>query len=128
MAQNAEKSARECSVAAPQHQIPKGSTISVKMINTCNFGPANIAKLMGPPVPYVDHFGASPSLSFLLEHDSGRKLMFDLGIRKDYLNLAPKISKYIPTTKYKFQVIHDVIEVLEEGGVKGEDIEAVIWR
>ncbi|PKS05428.1 hypothetical protein jhhlp_008804 [Lomentospora prolificans] len=115
-------------VPPPQHEIPSGETIKVSMINTVNFGPGNVAKLMGPPVPYVEHFGTSPALSFLLEHSSGRKLVFDLGVRKDYLNLAPKISNYIPTTPYKFDVTQDVIEVLEENGIKGEDIEAVIWR
>ncbi|CAI4215978.1 unnamed protein product [Parascedosporium putredinis] len=114
-------------VPPPQHEIPSGDTIKVSMINTVNFGPGNVAKLMGPPVPYVEHFGTSPALSFLLEHSSGRKLVFDLGVRKDYLNLAPKISNYIPTTPYKFDVTQDVIEVLEENGIKGEDIEAVIW-
>jgi hypothetical protein len=30
-----------------------------------------------------------PVLTFLLEHPSGQKLVFDLGIRKDYQNYAP---------------------------------------
>lgn len=83
---------------------------------------------MAPPVPGMETHPSNPSFSFLLEHSSGRKLVFDLGIRKDYQNYAPKIAEYIPTTKYQIEVTKNVIDILEEEGIKGEDIEAVIWR
>lgn len=83
---------------------------------------------MGPPVPGLDTFATSPSLSFLIEHQSGRRLIWDLGIRKDFENYAPSIAEYIPTTKYNIQISKDVAEILEEEGVKREDVEAVIWR
>lgn len=54
--------------------------------------------------------------------------MWDLGIRKDFQNYAPSIAEYIPTTNYKIQVSKDVADILEEQGIKREDIEAVIWR
>ena len=54
--------------------------------------------------------------------------MWDLGIRKDWHNYAPVISNYIPTRNYTIEVTKNVIDVLEEEGVKGESIEAVIWR
>lgn len=112
----------------PNIDIPNGAVAIVKMINPVNFGPAILSRFMSPAVPGLERFKNSPSLSFLIEHSSGRRLVWDLGIRKDYQNYAPKIRDYIPTTGYKIEVPKDVIEILEENDVKGNEIEAVIWR
>jgi hypothetical protein len=64
-------------------QIPDGQEmVTVKLINPVNFGPAIINRFMTPLVPGLETFNTCPSLTFLLEHSSGRKLVFDLGIRK----------------------------------------------
>ncbi|KAF3010337.1 hypothetical protein E8E14_007988 [Neopestalotiopsis sp. 37M] len=113
---------------ASRVKLPEGGqTITVKLINPVDFGPAILSRFMAPPVPGLETFPTSPSHSFLLEHSSGRKLVFDLGIRKDYQNYSPKIAAYIPTTKYDIQVTSNVADILEDGGVKLKEIEAVIW-
>ncbi|KPM42364.1 hypothetical protein AK830_g4213 [Neonectria ditissima] len=85
------------SCQAPPIQIPTdGETVVVKLINTVNFGPAILKRFMEPPVPGLETFQTSPSFSFLLEHHSGRKLVFDLGIRKDYDNYSQSITDYLP--------------------------------
>lgn len=115
----------------PAHvQLPFGEqTVDVSLICAVNFGPSVLKRFMFPLVPHVHtHKTKSPSLSFLIQHPSGRKLVWDLGIRKDYNNYAPSIANYIPTTGYEIDVTHNVVEVLEEKGIKGEEIEAVIWR
>lgn len=111
-------------------QLPEGQqTITVKVINPVNFGPAILERFMAPPVPGLDKFKDSPSFSFLLEHPSGRKLVFDLGIRKDYsTGYAPSITEYLPTTNYDIQVTKNVADILEESGIPTKDVEAVIWR
>jgi hypothetical protein len=114
-------------------KIPPGQPIkSLKLINPVNFGPAVLKGLMGPPIPYVTTLGPesdrAPSLSFFIEHSSGRRLVWDLGIRKDWQGYAPVIANYIPTRNYKIEVPKNVIEILEEGGISGKSIEAVIWR
>lgn len=115
--------------STPCIQLPPGKeTISVKLINPVNFGPAILKRFMAPAVPGLETFPPCPSFSFLLEHSSGRKLVFDLGIRKDWQNLAPDIADYIPSTNYKFEMEKNVIEILEENGVAGGDVEAIIWR
>ncbi|OBT60642.1 hypothetical protein VE03_09957 [Pseudogymnoascus sp. 23342-1-I1] len=114
----------------PAHvQLPFGEqTVDVSLICAVNFGPAVLKRFMSPLVPQVHtHKTKSPSLSFLIQHPSGRKLVWDLGIRKDYNNYAPSIANYIPTTGYEIDVTQNVVEVLEEKGIKGEEIEAVIW-
>lgn len=110
-------------------RLPSGDkTMSVKMINPVNFGPAILQRFMAPAVPGLETFETSPSLCFLLEHPSGRKMVWDLGIRKDYHNYAPEIASYLPTTNYKIQVTKNVIDILEDNGVHAIDIEAVVWR
>jgi len=108
--------------------IPHGSAnVKVHLINPVNFGPAQIHRFMTPPVPGLDTFKTSPSHSFYIEHPSGHKLVFDLGIRKDYQNYSKKIAEYLPTTKYDIDVKQNVADVLQEQGIELSDIEAVIW-
>lgn len=68
-----------------------------------------------------------PSFSFLIEHESGRKLVFDLGVRKDYWNLSDYLVERKRTRGFKADVKQGVREILEENGVQGKDIEAIIW-
>lgn len=108
--------------------LPPGETVlSVKLINPVNFGPSVLSRFMAPAVPGLETFKSAPSLSFLLEHPSGRKFVWDLGIRKDYTNYAPSIVRYIPTTKYDIQVEKDVVEILQDGGIAASEIEGVFW-
>ncbi|KAF5360534.1 hypothetical protein D9756_004740 [Leucocoprinus leucothites] len=66
-----------------------------------------------------------PSLSFLLQHSSNKKkLVFDLGIRKDWENSPPKIIKWIKTV-YNVDVPQDVVESLEKGKLSPLDIDTV---
>lgn len=109
--------------------LPKGiEAVTVKMINPVSFGPAILQRFMAPKVPGLDTFKSLPSLCFLIEHPSGRKLVWDLGIREDYANYATSIADYLPTTKYDFQFGRSVARVLKESGIRLEEIEAVIWR
>lgn len=110
-------------------RLPPGDqTVTVKLINPVNFGPAQIHRFMAPPVPELETFATSPSLCFLLEHPSGRRLVWDLGIRKDFENYSPSIEAYLPTTGYTITIDKSVAEILQEGGVGVDSVEAVIWR
>ncbi|KAG8631915.1 hypothetical protein KVT40_001055 [Elsinoe batatas] len=109
-------------------KVPEGETsVGLRLINPVNFGPAILERFMAPPVPGLETFKTCPSLSFLIEHPSGRKLVWDLGIRKDWQNYSPSIAAYLPTTKYKIQVEKNVADILRDGGVELETIEAVVW-
>ena len=109
-------------------EIPEGSVaVKVHLINPVNFGPAQIHRFMAPAVPGLKTFETSPSHSFYIEHPSGRRLVFDLGIRKDYENYSKSVADYLPTTNYNIQVSKNVSEILEANGVEPSSIEAVIW-
>lgn len=114
--------------ASPTPLPPGEVVVRVSMINPVLFGPVILKRFMAPAVPGLETFETLPTLCFLLEHPSGRKLVWDLGIRKDYTNYAPEIASYITTTKYHIQAPKNVADILQEEGVDLHQIEAVIWR
>ena len=91
--------------------------VIVRLINAANFGPAVLDRFVAPPMPGLEQFPSSPTFSFLLEHVSWRKLVWEFGIRKGYLNYSPKIVEYIPTAKYNIQVKENVADILERHGI-----------
>jgi len=68
-----------------------------------------------------------PCFAFLVEHSSGRKLVFDLGIRKDWENSSPFITNMVKKYGWGVKVDKDVATILEENGVQTNEVEAVIW-
>ncbi|KAF8847000.1 putative N-acyl homoserine lactonase AttM [Acephala macrosclerotiorum] len=61
-----------------------------------------------------------PAYAFLIEHpSSGRKVLFDLGIRKDFHNLAPAITNWFTKSGTTCSVEKDIRTILEGGGVEG---------
>ena len=53
--------------------------------------------------------------------------MFDLGVRKDWENMAPKIVERAKKAGWSIKVEKNVAEILEENGLRAADIEAIIW-
>lgn len=68
---------------------------------------------------------SGPSYSFLIQNASGRNVLFDLGVRKDWQNLNPFISKMI--SEWSLHVQKDVPEILEENGVSRDSINSIVW-
>jgi hypothetical protein len=63
------------------------------------------------------------AVAFLLDHEpSGRKVMFDLGVRKDYWNYAAILQKRIGTVIPSLKVDKSVPEILGENGIGLESI------
>ncbi|KAJ9646666.1 hypothetical protein H2204_000358 [Knufia peltigerae] len=70
------------------------------------------------PVPQGHEYLNVTDVAFLIEHEpSGKRIMFDLGIRKDYWNFPPfmlrRLAKMIPSLR----IDKDVSEILEEKGI-----------
>jgi len=67
-----------------------------------------------------------PSLSFLLRHShNDKRLIFDLGLRKDWENYPPgaldSINKY-----FTVEIPVDVVESLRRGGVEPEQVDHIV--
>merc|ERR1711939_336883 len=66
--------------------------------------------------------------AFLIEHPaSGKKVMFDLGVRKDYWNLPASMQKRLGFVVPALRVDKDVTEILQEKGLELDEISSVIW-
>jgi glyoxylase-like metal-dependent hydrolase (beta-lactamase superfamily II) len=113
---------------APDLKIPPSkTTVSVRIIDTTShISGIEVAPFISPAIKGFTHLDC-PAYSFLIEHPSGRKLLFDLGVRKDFENLVPALSNVIESNGWKISVKQGVRDQLEEHGVNGSDIEGVIW-
>jgi hypothetical protein len=81
--------------------------------------------------PQIDGFTRlkGPSLCFLISHPSGRKVLFDLSIRRDYKNLAPTVVNTIQNLGPDWHISSpsDFSEVLSKNGIQLQDVTAIIW-
>jgi glyoxylase-like metal-dependent hydrolase (beta-lactamase superfamily II) len=115
-------------LAAPDLHIPDSdATVSVRIINTTAHITNIPLDLFVTPHIHGHDTLSCPAFSFLIEHPSSRKLLFDLGVRKDYENLAPVIASRIKSDNWGCATEKDVPKILEENGVAPDDIEAIIW-
>ena len=112
---------------APSFSIPSGSALTVRIIDTTSYIKVPIAPFMAPEMHGFTHMECN-AYSFLVEHPSGRKLLFDLGVRKDWHNMAGPVIQRIKDNGFSVAVEKNVIDILEEQGMKGGEVEAVIWR
>ncbi len=116
-------------IAPPVLNIPwSSSTVSVSVIDTTATVRGLTARsYLEPPIKGHD-FLAVPCFSFLInQRASDRSILFDLGIRRDWRNLSPEVISGIEEEDFHITVAKDVRQILEEGGVDVEKIEAVVW-
>ena len=120
----------EAKTAPALNVPPSDSTVKISAIDsTLNLVGVACDVLWNPPIKGFDKVTCG-TWSFLIEHPSGRKLLYDLGCRKDWKNLAPalKLQDLVDNgTLDTLDIEKNVSEILTEGGVELEDIEGVIW-
>jgi len=109
--------------------VPSGAVATVKIIDTTS----KIAKLpveflMTPPMPGFQYMPELPSWSFLVENPTGRKALFDLGIPKDWENMAPAVVKFVKEQGWDVEAQKNTSEILQENGYTLESIGSIIWR
>lgn len=109
--------------------IPAGvECVQVKLIDICSISNVGTKSLFAPPVPGFDKIGSAPSFIFLLEHPSGKRVLFDLGIRKDWENLHPVVAERLQAGTHTLTVEKDIDEFLDGHGIGKEKIDGVVWR
>src|SRR5277367_5061438 len=102
----------------PDLKIPTSSaTVKVQIIDTTSrISGLDITAFFTPVIPGFPKISC-PSYSFLVTHPSGRKLLFDLGERKDVENLAPRIIEFMKALIWQAAIQKGVREQLEEHGI-----------
>jgi glyoxylase-like metal-dependent hydrolase (beta-lactamase superfamily II) len=106
---------------------PSPETVKVQIIDTTShIAGLDITTFLTPAIPGYTEIHC-PAYSFLITHPFGRKLLFDLGVRKDFENLAPRITQRMKAGNWRVTVQKGVREQLEENSINRKDIEAIIW-
>ncbi|KAF9885385.1 hypothetical protein FE257_013003 [Aspergillus nanangensis] len=112
----------------PSYTIPPGATARVCLIDTTTtIDNVPFTRLLEPPVEGVTRIPTLPTYSFFLENSRGRKVLFDLGARKDLQNLAPSVRRGLETVDWVVKVEKNVLDILQENGYTGGEFEAIIW-
>lgn len=107
---------------------PSRHTVDVSIINTsATIRGIEARSFFAPPID--DHrWMAAPVFAFLIRHRGlNRSLVYDLGVRKDWQNLSPPMLSRLRAHGWTLHVEKDVREILDEGGVDGNSIEAIVW-
>ncbi|KIW84400.1 hypothetical protein Z517_03650 [Fonsecaea pedrosoi CBS 271.37] len=114
---------------SPHFPVPAGTnTVQVRIVDsTTRIRNLPIEFLMKPPMDGMQYMPTLPSWSFLIEHCSGKKLLFDLGVPKDWRVLSPRVVEPLAARGWDIQVDKEVIDVLEEGQVASSQINGIIW-
>lgn len=117
----------------PQQQVAfnvpvSPNTVTVRVIDTTSEVTLGIDDILRPRIKgHTKLF--CPCYAFLVEHEpSGRKILFDLGVRKDWEQMPSSTVNAVRQYGWQVKVDKDVPEILEEHGYAREQIEAVVWR
>jgi glyoxylase-like metal-dependent hydrolase (beta-lactamase superfamily II) len=121
-------------MAGPHLEIPESTaTVSVSVINTTSsIKGVDAWKFIAPTIKGHEYL-ATPAFSFLITHEDDsrrkRRLLFDLGIRKDWCNSSPFLLRRFRAGGYEINVDKSVKEILQENGADIVDnpVEAIIW-
>lgn len=97
-------------------------TVRVRMVDTTAAMVVN-AKSFIEPVQKGHELLNLPVAAFLVEHHtSGKKVMFDLGVRKDYWHLPAGLQKRLSTLIPALRVDRDTTEILQDNGIQLDQI------
>ncbi|KAI0601035.1 beta-lactamase-like protein [Biscogniauxia sp. FL1348] len=113
-------------------EIPASTaTVSVSIINTGWVRGLPCSTWFSPRFEGLDIFNMC-SYAFLVTHDDAttgrhRRVLFDMGIRKDWQNVVPTWQRIFRDLGVEPKVEKDISEILADGGVDLNDIEAMIW-
>ncbi|KAI4245863.1 MAG: hypothetical protein LQ352_006508 [Teloschistes flavicans] len=116
-------------MAPPQFHIPEStSTVDVHIINsTSRMRGIPTTLMMETHIPNFDTFDC-PAFSFLIEHSkSHQKVLFDLGVRKDWQNFSARIVQRLTEGGWQVEVQKGVADILKDQKVDLKSINAVIW-
>lgn len=107
--------------------IPDGqSTVRVKVIDNGARIRGSLSLFLEPDI-LKDMSGSGPAFVFLVEHEkSGRRILFDLGIRKNFDEYTPFVREY--HKMFQFEMGEEISDFLQDRGVALETIEAIVWR
>lgn len=110
--------------------MPSGDqSVQVRIIDsTTRINNLKLAFLMEPAMEGMEYMLPLPAWSFLVEHPSGQKILYDLGVPKYLDSFSPAICEHLEQQGWKVDVKEEVIDILDRNGIASNEISAIIWR
>ncbi|KAE8401215.1 hypothetical protein BDV37DRAFT_296346 [Aspergillus pseudonomiae] len=102
----------------------KGSTVDVSIIHAGQITVPAV-HILQSPIPGHDLLDI-PCYSFLIENNRSQKVLFDLGLRKDWREKLPPTSQ-IESAKAVVKIEQDVADQLSKAQIPLESINTIIW-
>ncbi|KAJ7759209.1 beta-lactamase-like protein [Mycena metata] len=105
------------------------STVEVRVFNVQNATLINEAHAFIHPIVPGHENASFTDHAFLVDHkESQKRILIDLGFRKDVLNYAPSITPFFTSGVVQIESLaKDITDLLRDGGISLESIDAVIW-
>ncbi|KFZ02787.1 hypothetical protein V502_11503 [Pseudogymnoascus sp. VKM F-4520 (FW-2644)] len=111
------------------HIPPSDRTVSVFLVDSGIRVGAPRGLLVIPTYKGAEGLMA-PAYSFLVSHPSGKRIHFDLGVRKDWQSaFPPSVLQEITNPEFGITAVQttDVPEALVQGGIRLDDINQILW-
>ncbi|KAI1502146.1 beta-lactamase-like protein [Biscogniauxia marginata] len=108
---------------------PSSATVTVSIINTGWATGIPCTTWFKPRFEGLDTFDLC-SYAFLVTHDDGarrRRVLFDMGIRRDWENIVPIWQQIFSDHGVEVKVERDVADILTDNGIALDDVEAMVW-
>lgn len=104
------------------HLPVSDAIVRIRVINTSGVMVVNAKSFIEPVQPGHEALNL-PVAAFILDHaPSGRRIMFDLGVRKDYWKLPASLQKRLGFVIPALRVDEDTTEILRRKGVRLDEI------
>jgi hypothetical protein len=112
----------------PRLEIPPSEhVVDVSVIDSTTFIQVPAGFFVENPLPGHETLEC-PAFVFLVQHPSGKKVLFDLGLRKDPESLPPVILEGM-AQGVTAHAEKDVAQILRESNkVTLDEIDSIIWR
>jgi hypothetical protein len=109
--------------------IPPGAATSVSIIDS-SLRLSNISfdALVTPPLEGYTILPTAPLWSFLIEHSSNQKVLFDLGVAKDLTQYVPSVYEGIVELPWVIEVEMNVADILKKNDIDPSEIDTIVWR
>lgn len=109
--------------------MPPGAVATVRIIDsTTSIKKLPTKFLMTPPMHGMEFMPDIPTWSFLVESDTGKKALFDLGVPPNWKDFSPVVTNRLLESGWEISAHKHVEEILRDHQVDPVDINSVVWR
>ncbi|KAF9882620.1 hypothetical protein FE257_005954 [Aspergillus nanangensis] len=84
--------------------------------------------MVEPPIKGHDYLNLTTYAFYIHHRRLGKKILYDMGARKDWWNLPPHVLHAIQSKGVQgMRITSEIDEILSDGGVDPKTIDAVVW-